>query len=107
MQHRTLRAGLPALALLLASAFVGYASAEPPQGPTDKDDRPNGPKVVIKTEYFCCDSVDPGGNDGAGTGQGCVKTTEDNINGCRFWLACPGGATGSDGTTTCTNPKQD
>lgn len=60
----------------------------------------------LPDQYFCCDWVDPSGGGGAGTGGGCVKTTEDNINGCAHWLICPGGATGSDGVVTCTATKK-
>lgn len=83
----------------LALSFI--ATLSPPTAPSDKDDHDD-----VEDVHFCCDWVDPNGNDGAGSGGGCVKTTEDNINGCANWLICPGGATGSDGVVNCTAPKK-
>lgn len=59
------------------------------------------------TEYFCCGSVNPRGNNGAGSGDECVRISSDQVNDCSMWLACPAGATGDHGTVACTAPKRD
>jgi hypothetical protein len=99
MQNRN-RYYSAALAVFIVSACIGIARADPPS----KVQPPNC-SVEEPTEYFCCGSVNPQGNNGAGSGDGCVKIAADHD--CSRWLACPGGATGDHGTVACTAPKRD
>jgi hypothetical protein len=99
MQHTTStrRAAPVALVLLLGAAFVGYARADSPDAPPNKDDQPL--TRVKKEQSFCCDSVNSAGK---GSGEGCVTVNEEDVDGCSDVLACAEGYTKSDGHVVCT-----
>jgi hypothetical protein len=69
-----------------------------PDGPTDKDDDPS----ISEDHYFCCEVVNDAGK---GSGDGCVKISEDHVNSCSQVLGCSHGFTKDEGAVRCTGPK--
>lgn len=56
----------------------------------------------IEDHHFCCESVN---SEGKGSGDGCVKISEDSVNSCSEVLGCTHGYTKSGGVVRCTGPQ--
>lgn len=67
--------------------------------PSEAPDEVRPDTKLLPNHFFCCDSVD---SSGRGSGEGCVKMSEDHVNSCSDVLYCPGGWTKSEGTVRCT-----
>lgn len=94
-----IRAAPVALALLLGSAFVGYAHADPPKAPDQKK-----PAKKILEQHFCC--AETYNKDGKKSGTDCSTIDDKDVSVCRLGggavLFCPGAwDLNTSGTATC------
>jgi hypothetical protein len=76
--HRLFRVALPALALTLVSACLGYARADPPE--VQPLQPPECAKPKVQEQHFCC--VETWNDDSGKHGSDCETIGADGIKSC-------------------------